>query len=1476
MSANSSDSEVSLGDWTVVDNAGTIQGNESETSSDFVTLEENTDTVEYHKQKEDADADLTVAQQPNAAEPETLYDQNESIKEPQTVKDEIQELKIKYFEMPAEQVATIETTPEEKTVENVVTATGDSDDEEVEDLTKMEFSQSLQDVLHALINNEGTQDGYVTAELPAVVKPIPIRQPSSSSDSDSDYVRIDPSNIPDENEDTSSTQAAGSLTSSAGSSLDTFCFFPRKRLQVEGGDDPCDRPDSPDTLDLNEEDESSSYVDEYSLYSTLGDISPVALKPAVRRYRHYRDDGLNTKLNLMLILVVTAGLALGLGHFIGSSNENLQKQKVQEGQILRLKSLQNELLTCLENDEMMELELDNMMAELDQQRNKYETIMMQEKRPDTAHISPIPESDDISDEQTVIELPLSKDEKTNDNVIILPINDMTEPASEDDAYAQIEDDSQIDHQDSHDGWVEEHDMVYEQSEEDVVSDIQLNVQESLDVQLEHYSSDVFIEDEVSAHDQDSAIIHLKYQDVHGEEEVDDQLAGNSPVKLEEFHTNERKHQEGTTGLLFARQPNFVSPAPEDELMEEEDNDLDSLNLVLAPPKKPLSEQLQSVHDAKGDTGSEDYESEISSWEEQISSENVEVEIDEPVDEVIGSDEVSAHDQDSAIIHLKYQDVHGEQEVDDQVVGNSPVKLEEFHTIERKHRGGTTGLLFAHRPQFVSPAPEDERMGEKDNDLDSFNLVLAPPKKPLSEQLKSVHDAKGDTGSEDYESEISSWEEQISNENIEVEIDEPVDELIGSDNQETVYPTIVMVDEDTPVELYDEQTLPDEIESNETELSPEIISCQRKVMQLQNGLEYEHGRAEMWRSLFVEEHEKKQESCSNDPGLSFFTCINMFVPRVDISDIMKQMNATPLTNFTETMADYYSSSGDTLVNLTETLKEQWVKVLHFTQSEEFSSYVETSKEAILSLNDLLKDKIDEIKAFAKSEEFAAYSEKTKSAWSSVSDTLHEKWQQLKNYTVSKEFKSKVTKLGESIQKTWQSVQNYSVKILKGEDTSGTLSSVTDTIKKTVDSTWKGVKETVQHVLKKKENSANGKPTKGKKRWMRSIRLPGEEKTMTERIHDRRAGEYSYREAKKAWMRKMQQARENRRAGNAPGQKRTKKWLKAIKFPGEEIKDKLWQWNFWNDEVETKPEIDEEQEQTMYERMMDAEKQSENTGKQHQPRQTSKGIRQEDTAHCWDDFEDDRDIHCHGNQECIGKQVEGARKLYVELLHYRQWLKDHHYKKDIKEIEEFLDDLEEFMDDPHPDDNDLDELQEDFEDVLEDMEKRAKKHNRKQEKERQLQEKQLEKIRQKSDKELKKETIEDEEEVKDEKKQGNGHRKKKHAMGNANTVRREFNQETAFKHSIKGAGHPGSQESKGDADWFFKRAVDRQEQRHLLTYNVEDQTLNNWFFSRARSRDEQRVGFTMWDMYTWFADRYEQRQEWRKYQMDDQSNWFLRRP
>ncbi|XP_072166837.1 uncharacterized protein [Diadema setosum] len=250
---------------------------------------------------------------------------------------------------------------------------------------------------------------------------------------------------------------------------------------------------------------------------------------------------------------------------------------------------------------------------------------------------------------------------------------------------------------------------------------------------------------------------------------------------------------------------------------------------------------------------------------------------------------------------------------------------------------------------------------------------------------------------------------------------------------------------------------------------------------------------------------------------------------------------------------------------------------------------------------------------------------------------------------------------------------------------------------------------------------------------------------------------------------------------------------------------------------------------------------------------------------DDLFEAFDSRCHGVKDCLRKQREAAVKLYQELLAYEEWLTERCYSRHLEELQDFMEELEEFLAEPAVTDADLAELMEDFEDMAEDIEKATTKYFRKLMKERKW--------------------------------EGKGGRQEQPDDGRSEqmhvTVTLDLKEAFNFSDMNTIDDQPAEKVEESDKrkhagygyqsndDWFIRRMHDREKQREEAG-NLGDEMASEgderdtWYQHWMKGREEGRAGMTVWDLYEWFSKRQALRHEWRMHEMDDQSNWFLRRP
>ena len=95
-----------------------------------------------------------------------------------------------------------------------------------------------------------------------------------------------------------------------------------------------------------------------------------------RQYRHRPNERINGNLSLLCIVALSAGLGLGVGHFIGSTKERHYQRAAAHDQTERLRSLQDDLVQCVQRYDDLEVTVQDLKANLVQKEyvDKWESL----------------------------------------------------------------------------------------------------------------------------------------------------------------------------------------------------------------------------------------------------------------------------------------------------------------------------------------------------------------------------------------------------------------------------------------------------------------------------------------------------------------------------------------------------------------------------------------------------------------------------------------------------------------------------------------------------------------------------------------------------------------------------------------------------------------------------------------------------------------------------------------------------------------------------------------------------------------------------------------------------------------------------------------------------------------------------------------------------------------------------------------------
>ncbi|XP_076338068.1 uncharacterized protein LOC143240096 isoform X2 [Tachypleus tridentatus] len=136
---------------------------------------------------------------------------------------------------------------------------------------------------------------------------------------------------------------------------------PPRELLVPSNHSNCNVPNLTPEIDYNNfmNNEGIEVINEdLSDASSLSPIreelpADVDMKPGVKHYVHTRNTRLNVILNLIVALAVTAVIGLGVGHFLGWSNQWWYQKQVTRSQVLKLKQLEEELIQCMKQENQL-------------------------------------------------------------------------------------------------------------------------------------------------------------------------------------------------------------------------------------------------------------------------------------------------------------------------------------------------------------------------------------------------------------------------------------------------------------------------------------------------------------------------------------------------------------------------------------------------------------------------------------------------------------------------------------------------------------------------------------------------------------------------------------------------------------------------------------------------------------------------------------------------------------------------------------------------------------------------------------------------------------------------------------------------------------------------------------------------------------------------------------------------------------------
>ncbi|XP_072038123.1 LOW QUALITY PROTEIN: uncharacterized protein [Amphiura filiformis] len=696
-----------------------------------------------------------------------------------------------------------------------------------------------------------------------------------------------------------------------------------------------------------------------------------------------------------------------------------------------------------------------------------------------------------------------------------------------------------------------------------------------------------------------------------------------------------------------------------------------------------------------------------------------------------------------------------------------------------------------------------------------------------------------------------------------------------------------------------------VNSNEENIeTKEELDSFRKVEELQEQLNVANNRADKWQSLHREklhtsrettneDNTKKDSSTSDEPKekmhkdkcgpLGCFTVfeniLKSFLDSAEGQEFLRFANLTQVLNNATFWEEFVSATNITAYTISDTVYQSYLEFQDYVRSAQSSDFVSSFSAVLARAGKSVATAFGAVKNYS-----TTVGDKAQTAWSNMknytSDTIDQHNIHLNN----------ISQLKEKVAAAWDTVRNMSAKVVNN-DTKKKFSEVVGQVhenvkeyvgnfhenfkdmRQTMKDSWTSVKDTVGKWHHEKKH---GKKHKGKgkhhDKWHKDEDVEqtgGEEDVATESRSRKQTKSEDHGTGNKEGVKhqckgkKCHEKKHDKKKQFGPEKKQEKK--NKHKDHGNEDKQfgptnkhetKNKHKNHGHEKKKTDSKKHHKQEKSHHHKQQDHQEKNEKKHGKHDHWKKKKHQRMdtkwnENIDNLWDiDWEDILNVfnmNCYGASDCMSHHRSDAAKLYDELTEYKKWLKTQDRKRKLKEVRKFLETLGDFLSEPDLDDEDLENLKEDFEEVLENVGRFVQdQHDRSNE------------------------NIDDDEiEI------------NSTVILDVDMMNKE-NKDDDSSHSVperrKFAGF-GYQSSEDDDNWFLRRAKDREEHyqdkwNHPPTEDIGTGGQDvNWYLHWMQGRTDSRTGVTVWDMYRWITDKFENREDMRQY---DEINWFLKRP
>ena len=279
----------------------------------------------------------------------------------------------------------------------------------------------------------------------------------------------------------------------------------------------------------------------------------------------------------------------------------------------------------------------------------------------------------------------------------------------------------------------------------------------------------------------------------------------------------------------------------------------------------------------------------------------------------------------------------------------------------------------------------------------------------------------------------------------------------------------------------EPTIPQKEQQEDDGTSEEHLqeSEDPTIEELQQRLRVEKGRSSMWRTLFLAERSRNDQKTDHAdiPVPNFFSCMNVLMPTVNLTEVLRHINDPFIKNFTQVLHDQWLHLQRTAADIK--VGQKWSDFKDYTKSQEFESYTRVVKDAYDKIQATAAQKWSEFQGYMQNKERGGAKEKSheegEESISQLKDDLLQALKGFQNYSKSEGFQRYVNKtkktvsvLTEKVKNTWDQLLHLSGDILRQHKPA--IKRVQKTVKENMEDIGKKVRSKWNEVRERFEKSS----------------------------------------------------------------------------------------------------------------------------------------------------------------------------------------------------------------------------------------------------------------------------------------------------------------------------------------------------------------------------------------------------------------------